>query len=86
MICKIRKTKLAYHPTTSDLKAHLSTLHPSKLEEEGGGLTFNKTLKKKKSLVCFSSENIIACLLTLTDTLPSGGQNIYNLILIVKIS
>ena len=29
-------TKLAYHAMTSNLRAHLSTIHPSKLEEEEG--------------------------------------------------
>ncbi|XP_048124800.1 E3 SUMO-protein ligase ZBED1-like [Alosa alosa] len=36
VICKICRTKLVYHTTTSNLRAHLSTLHPGKLEEEEG--------------------------------------------------
>ncbi|XP_030221999.1 zinc finger BED domain-containing protein 1 [Gadus morhua] len=39
--CRICRTKLSYHGTTSNLRAHLSTLHTGKLEVEGvkvGGL------------------------------------------------
>lgn len=35
VICRICRTKLSYHGTTSNLRAHLSTLHPGKLEVEG---------------------------------------------------
>ena len=30
VICRICRTKLSYHGTTSNLRAHLSTLHPGK--------------------------------------------------------
>ena len=48
--------------------------------QAGGGVRL--LIKIKKTVVCFSSENIIACLLTLIDTLPSGRQNMYNLSLL----
>ena len=35
VICRICRTKLSYLGTTSNLRAHLSTLHPGKLEVEG---------------------------------------------------
>ena len=36
VICKICRTKLTYNATTTNLRAHLSTLHPGKLEEKEG--------------------------------------------------
>ena len=32
VVCRICRTKLSYHGATSNLRAHLSTLHPGKLQ------------------------------------------------------
>ena len=67
VICKICMTKLTYHATTSNLRASCKHYITASWKRRRG-LTFNII---KKNILCFSSEKIIACLLTLTDTMPS---------------
>ena len=62
-LCKICRTKLAYHATTSNLRAHLSTLHPGKLEEVEGVGSWPRqaridTMLSTLHLACYTMQGV----------------------------